>query len=258
MTDITTLQQENTLLKKKLEIAQKWMKREVSGQIRKIARQQISESTLEEKTCFLHENVDEIVSKKIQEFFGEIMLLNIPSSIIENIISAEINYYNFRHNPKSDWFAIISSYHKALDIIIEKYITSWFRKYFNKKYPQSFSPENDSIEKALFSVVTKKYNLSAGRLFHIIKLIREWEKLWDYVQVFKKYLEKYDFLNTMLIQDDDFFELYNQIIETEVLWSKRHSGIISFVDTREARKILIWEFREKNCLIYKLIELGEV
>ena len=70
--------------------------------MKKISKQKISELTLDEKTCFLHENIDEIVSKKIQAFFGEIMLLNIPSSIIENIISAEINYYNFRHNPKSD------------------------------------------------------------------------------------------------------------------------------------------------------------
>lgn len=257
MKNIKILQEENKQLKKKLEIAQNWMKREISGQMKKISKQKISELTLDEKACFLHKNIDEIVSKKIQEFFGEIMLLNIPSSIIENIISAEINYYNFRHNPKSDWFAIISSYHKALDIIIEKYITSWFRKFYRKKQ-ESYSPENQPLEKALFSVINKNYNLSAGRLFHIIKLIREWEKLWDYVQVFKKYLEKYDFLNKMLIENDDFFELYNQIIETEVLWSKRHSWIISFVDTREARKILIWEFREKNCLIYKLIELGEI
>jgi hypothetical protein len=30
------------------------------------------------------------------------MLLNIPSSVIDNIISAEINYFNLKENPISD------------------------------------------------------------------------------------------------------------------------------------------------------------
>ena len=275
MSELKRLQEENRLLKQKLEIAQDWMKREISGQIKKIATKKVTETTLWEKACFLHENIEEIVTKKIQQYFGEIMLLNIPSSIIENIISAEINYYNFRHNPKSDWFAVISSYHKALDIIIETYITKQFRKFFNKNFSK-FSPENESIEKALFSVIGKNYNLSVGRLFHIIKLIRENEanksspnlssrrgteqesKLKPYVAVFKKYIQKYSFLETILIKDDELFKLFSKIIESEVLWSKRHSGRISFVDTREARKLIIWEFRDPNSLIYKLIELGEV
>lgn len=269
MTDeLTTLQEENELLKQKLEIAQAWMKREISGQIKKIAKQKVTETTLADKTCFLHENIEEIVTKKIQDYFGEIMLLNIPSTIIENIISAEINYYNFRHNPKSDWFAVISSYHKALDIIIETYITKQFRKFFNKNF-KPFSPENESLEKALFSVVSKKYSLSVWRLFHIIKILREYDshtdstksspiKLNPYIKVFKKYIEKYSFLETILIKDDELFIIFNKIIESEVLWSKRHSWRISFVDTREARKLMIWEFRETNSLIYKLIELGEV
>ena len=238
------------------------MKREISGQMKKIATQKISETTLSDRTCFLHENIDEIVTKKIQEYFGEIMLLNIPSTIIENIISAEINYYNFRHNPQSDWFAVISSYHKALDIIIENYITKQFRKFFNKNFSK-FSPENDSIEKALFSVISKNYSLSVWRVFHLIKLIRENEsqvitkktpevKLKPYVASFKKYIQKYSFLETILIKDNDLFTLFQKVIASEVLWSKRHSWRISFVDTRDARKLLIWEFRDTNSLIYKL------
>lgn len=268
MKNIKTLQKENTLLKKKLEIAQVWMKREISGQIKTIATHKIGEMTTQDKSCFLHENIDEIVTKKIQSFFWEIVLVNIPYKIIENIISAEINYYNFRYNPQSDWFAVISSYHKALDIIIEEYITYWFRKfYITNKEP--VSPENDSLEKALYSVIHKKYNLSAGRLFHIIQKIKSspslssrrgivQKKLPHYLFVFNKYIQKFSFLSDILIKDEQFFELYEKIMETEVLWSKRHSWRIDFVDTREARKILIWEFKNKNCLIYKLVELGEV
>ena len=114
---------------------------------------------MEGKTCFLNDNIDDIVSDKIQDFFGELMLVNIPSKIIKNIISAEINYYNFRNNPNFDGFSVISSYHKALDIIIETYITSIFRKFIDKKrLPRDI--ENDSLEKSLKSIILNNYSLS--------------------------------------------------------------------------------------------------
>jgi predicted Holliday junction resolvase-like endonuclease len=102
MIDIKTLQEENEQLKRKLKVAQTWMKREITEEINKISKAKISNSTLKEKTCFINDNIEDIITDKIQDFFGEIMLLNIPASIIRNIISAEINYYNFRHNPSFD------------------------------------------------------------------------------------------------------------------------------------------------------------
>jgi hypothetical protein len=30
------------------------------------------------------------------------------------------------------------------------------------------------------------------------------------------------------------------------------------VETREARRLLIWDFKDKNCLIYKLMMIWEV
>jgi predicted nuclease with TOPRIM domain len=102
MTKLKTLQEENEQLKRKLEVAQTWMKREITEEINKISKAKISNSTLKEKTCFINDNIEDIITDKIQDFFGEIMLLNIPASIIRNIISAEINYYNFRHNPSFD------------------------------------------------------------------------------------------------------------------------------------------------------------
>ena len=159
MTKQITLQKENELLKHKLEIAQKWMKREISEDKKKISKAKITNSILKEKTCFLNDNIDDIVSDKIQDFFGELMLVNIPSKIIKNIISAEINYYNFRNNPNFDGFSVISSYHKALDIIIETYITSIFRKFIDKKrLPRDI--ENDSLEKSLKSIILNNYSLS--------------------------------------------------------------------------------------------------
>jgi hypothetical protein len=49
--------------------------------------------------------------------------MNTNSAVIENIISAEIAYYQLKQNPNIDGFAVISSYHKAIDAIIEQVIT---------------------------------------------------------------------------------------------------------------------------------------
>lgn len=269
MTNKTTLQEENEQLKKKLEVAKKWMKKEIAEDMKKIWKAKISSSTLKEKTCFLNDNIEEIVSDKIQDFFGELMLINIPAKIIRNIISAEINYYNFRNNPNFDGFSVISSYHKALDIIIETYITTDFRKFIDKnKLPKNV--ENDSLEKSLKSVILNNYSLSSGRLFHLLKIISEYEKksghtqksaptkLNHYTFLFYKFLNKNNYLKNILLEDESFLEIYEKIINSEVLWSKRHSWQISFVETREARKLLIWDFKNKNCLIYKLMMIGEV
>jgi len=278
MTNIKTLQEENEQLKNKLKIAQKWMKKEVAEDLKKIWKAKINSSTLKEKTCFLNDNIEDIVTDKIQDFFGELMLINIPAKIIRNIISAEINYYNFRNNPSFDWFSVISSYHKALDIIIETYITSDFRKFIDKsRLPKHI--ENDSLEKALNSVITKNYSLSAGRLYHLLKTIDEFKqkekqniisppsgtlfekerwKLKHYTYLFYKFLKKHSFIKNILLEDNQFLEIFKKIMETEVLWEKRHSGQISFVDTRESRKLLIWDFKNKNCLFYKLMMIGEV
>jgi hypothetical protein len=160
MTNIKTLQKENELLKHKLEIAQNWMKKEISEDKKNISKIKITSSTLKEKTCFLNNNIEDIVNDKIQDFFGELMLINIPTKIIRNIVSAEINYFNFRNNPSFDGFSVISSYHKALDIIIETYIIADFRKFIDKnKLPREV--EDDSLGKALKSVILNNYSLSA-------------------------------------------------------------------------------------------------
>jgi len=268
MIDLKTLQEENKLLKKKLKIAEFWMQKEITEEVNKISKAKVSSSTLKEKTCFLNDNIEDIVSDKIQDFFGELMLINIPAKIIRNIISAEINYYNFRNNPNFDWFSVISSYHKALDIIIETYITSYFRKFIDKsRLPKDV--ENDSLEKSLKSVILNNYSLSTGRLYHLLQKISEYEKkstedfnplnkLNHYTYLFSKFLKKHSYLKRILLEDKKFFEIFEKIIETEVLWYKRHSWRIDFVETREVRKLLIWDFKNKNCLIYKLMMIWEV
>jgi hypothetical protein len=143
---------ENQKLKRKLKIAQKWMKNEVKNQISRITKQKIKKISLCEIEDNFEENIENQITTKITDFFGEVTLINIPTQVIENIISAEINYYNMRKNPNFDGLSVILSYHKALDIMIEGFIIKGFRKFAHKQ-KQTILRKNDALEKSLNSVV---------------------------------------------------------------------------------------------------------
>lgn len=255
--EIKLLKEENERLKRNLEAAKIWMEREVKANVIKIAKTKLSGLTQETKNNFFGNNVWEIITQKISDFFWEIMLLNIPASAIDNIISAEINYYHLRENPISDWISVISSYQKAMDALIEQFITKWFRKFCKKKW-YDILRKNEQIEKALNSVVNKWFILSIWRLYHLLKLIKEQdEKYYDYVEAFEEYLDKYDYIKEILL-DDDFYDRLWELVETETLWSKRHKWKIDFVETRKSRMLIIWDFYDKNCLMYKLVKTQNI
>lgn len=254
--NIEQLKKENLELKKKLAVAQLWMEKEVKSQVHKVCKRRVSKLTTKTKDTFFAENIENIITTKVSNYFWELMLLNTPSSVIDNIISAEINYFNLRENPTADGLGVVSSYHKALDVLMESFITKWFRK-FAIKNKQTQLRQNDPLEKSLNSVVNKWYTLSLGRLFHIIKLIKDDDTLYDYWKCFKKYLDKYKYIWDILYWDD-FFNIYEELISSEILGKKRHVWKISFVETRSARKLLIWDFKNEMSLIYKFIEIWKV
>lgn len=250
--EIQNLKNLNTNLKKKLDIAKLWMEREIRESVKKISKKKINNSAYERKNSFANDNLEELITKKIRDYFWDYILMNISSSIIENIISAEIAYYNLKQNPNYDGFWVISSYHKALDAIIEQIITKWFRKFAKKEW-QIYLRKNDTLEKALHSVINKWYILSVWRLFHILKNIDNNEVEYDYIKSFKDYLDKYLYLKDVLL-NKDFLSIFSKLMDTEIMWKKRHSWQISFVETREAREILIWGLKNKNSLIYMLLK----
>jgi hypothetical protein len=212
--------------------------------------------TCKVKDRFFSENVEWMITKKVSDFFWEILLLNTPTSVVDNIISAEVAYFNLRENPSADWLGVITSFHKSLDTLIESEITKWFRKFARKKW-QTQLRENDVLEKALNSVVNKWYILSVWRLYHLIKLIKNNGKLYDYWECFKEYLSKYKYISDILL-DEEFYKHFTELMNSEILWKKRHVGKISFVEARKARRFLIWDFKDKNSMIYKFIEIGKV
>lgn len=250
------LEQQNIILKQKLLVAQNWMQKEVHMQIAKIAREKKDIHIQEHTNTVFIENIEEDISRKIVHFFWEILLLNISESVVENIISAELSYYHLQENSSTDGLWVITSYHKVLDTLIESFITKGFRKFALKKW-QKFLRKNDVLEKTLHSVVTQWYILWVGRLFHLLKTINQWKELFDYGHCFQEYLKKYSYLEDILL-DPDFYRQFQQLIESEILWKKRHVWRISFDEVSLARKIFIGDFESQNCIIYKLIKTQEV
>lgn len=250
------LKKQIEILTSKLKIVKIWMEKEVKSQTHKIAKNKTSKLTSDVKEDFLSENFEEVIANRINNYFGDLLLLNAPKWTIEWITSAEINYFNMMKNPTIDGFAVISAYHKVLDLFIESFITNNFRKFAKKRWC-TILRVNDPLEKALNLIVNSKYIMSTWRIFWLIKMIKEDEKLFDYWKCFKEYLNKYTELRDILL-DEDFYNKFTRLNKTEVLSSKRHSWSISKKDTTEARKILIWDFKDKNSIIYKILQWQSV
>ncbi|MDD2907975.1 MAG: hypothetical protein PHH98_05010 [Candidatus Gracilibacteria bacterium] len=250
------LEEENKELKKKLLIAQSWMEREVKTQINLISKEKISNLSSGNIEDFFHENVEEIITTGVHNFFGELMILNTPKVVMENIIGAEILFYNQRQNKFADGLGIISSYHKSIDYIIESTITKPFRKYA-KKHNQTILRRNDPLEKTLNLVVNSGYILGIAKLFHALSLIKKGENLSEFTKCFSEFLDNHLYIKDILLEDN-FYKLLKILVDSEVFGKKRHEGKITYEETKKTRTILIGDLKEQDCVIYKLIKMGQV
>lgn len=249
---IQELQNKIQELQKKLDMCSKWMRKEVEWEIHKIAKRKVSKMTENLKEDFLSENQEQIITQRIQNYFGDILLLNAPNNTLEYLVNSEINFFNFQKNPNNDGFSVISSYHKILDAFIEHFITINYRKFALKKNC-TILRVNDPLEKALHLVVNKKYILSLGRLYWLLKAIKNDEKLYTYWETFAEYLDKYRELKDVLLTQE-FMDLFREVVDSEVFGAKRHSGKISLDETVRTRQIMTWEFADKKSILYILLE----
>jgi len=61
-----------------------------------------------------------------------------------------------------------------------------------------------------------------------------------------------------IINNNKFYKIFSDIIQYEVFWKKRHEWSINFPETRKTRSLLIWNFKDKNSLIYQLTKISEI
>ncbi|MDD2565448.1 MAG: hypothetical protein PHZ26_00165 [Candidatus Gracilibacteria bacterium] len=253
---IKELEDEIVSLKNSLKICTLWMRREVEEQIHKISIKKLGKLNQNIREEFLQENQEEIITQRIQNYLGDLLLLNAPSSTLEYLVHSEINFFNFKKNPNSDGFSVISSYHKILDAFIEHFITNNFRK-FAIKHDCTILRMNDPLEKAMHLVVNKKYILSLGRLYGLLKTIKNDEKLYKYGETFAAYLDKHVELKDVLLSEE-FMKLFKEIIDSEVFGAKRHSGKINLEETKRARELMTGGYLDKNSILYILLESQSV
>jgi hypothetical protein len=254
--DIQELLRENTELKRKLEVSRIWMAREVQSSTHKIATRRVGKMSIGDRDDFLGQNQEEIIANRIRGYFGELLLLNAPKNTVEHLVDSEISYFSLGKSTNGDGIGVVGSYTKILDSLIESIITNQFRK-FVAKQGAVILRNNDPLEKALYLVVSKKYILSTGRLYGLLKSVRRGESLLEFSGLFKRYLEKYSGLGAFLL-GDDFFLRYSELIEGEVFAGKRHTGKISREETQKVRGLLVGDFTDKKGLIYQFLVQSSV
>lgn len=250
------LLQEITELKRKLDVSKRWMEREVQQSTHKIATRHINKMSSSDRDDFLSQNQEEIIANQIKRYFWDLLLLNAPKNTVEYLVDAEISNFSLRKMPSGDGIGVVSSYTKILDGLIESIVTSQYRKFVLKQGPVILRA-NDPLEKALHLVITKKFTLSTGRLYGLLKAIRSGEPLKEFGAQFEKYLQKYSELGALL-KGDAFYSRYKLLIEWEVFGGKRHSGRISFEETQKVRELLVGNFTDKNGILYLLLAHASV
>jgi Holliday junction resolvase-like predicted endonuclease len=250
--ELETLRAENERLSRLLATATAWMQRQWREDAHKIAKRKAGQMTEDVRADFLRENQEEIINTRIRGYFGDILLMNAPSETVEFLVDAEIAFFNLSKSKTGDGLSVISSYTKILDTFIESFVTNQFRKYAVKRGAVILRV-NDPLEKALHFVITKKYTLSIGRLYGLLKSIRAGEKLPDYGTAFRDYLAKYRTVGDFLLSDA-FFQPFSQVVESDVFGGKRHNGKISLEETVSTRQILLGNFTDKASLLYQFLE----
>lgn len=245
------LKLENEILRKKLEIAEKWIKREVLSRKNDIKISKINFFTGKNIKNFFEDNVEEIVSNNISNFIPEEIFIFLDKEILENLASAELSFFNLLENKNIDWLWVVSQYQKVFDLIIEEQVAKVFRKFFISK-KINFSLKNDLDEKFLNSVIFEWYILWFWKLFSLLKKIKDEENLWFLASEFKEFLEKNENIWKILLEEE-FLEIYEKIINLETFWSKRHIWKINFEEVKQTRELFLWDLKNENCLFFKLI-----
>lgn len=253
MQDFEALQKENIHLRHMLAIASNWMKREIAIHISDSKMRNLTKRHASSAIAF-DESEEEIkINDRIHNYFGEILLMNAPRDTVKHIVDGELSYFLMQKIPRLDGLMVIAPYQKALDGLIEYAITRHWRKYALKNRPAHWDG-TDPIEKALVLIADKKYLLSTGRLFSLLQSIKHHEPLSGWSGIFSDFLNKNPPLRDRLL-GDDFYQSFDQLVNSGILSDKRHSGSITLDECALARKAFVGDFEEKASILFGLLSI---
>jgi len=184
------LEREIAELREKLSTAQNWMRREIEAQIKKVVQEKDVSSQEEEE-----------ISEKIQCFFSDILLVQTPETVLENLIMSEVEFELLSSGSHIDPVSTIVSYQKVLDACIEKFITQDFRTFAIAKKCTELT-ENQHLEKAFHSIIHDHYIFGVNKFFLALKKVKQGGKMLPYLQCFSDFLNQEKRLKKILLGND--------------------------------------------------------
>lgn len=165
--------QENIELRARLDLAKKWMRRQVASSIAKIQKESTVARTRGNVNAVWKENGVDIITGKILHQFDSV-LDHAPKYTLERLIDAEIYWHTLQEYPHMDALPIVLAYQKIFDAWIEEVLIVPWRNIHHQTMNRSalFSREIDILDRDIENILSKKYTLSIGRLYQILSLIR--------------------------------------------------------------------------------------
>ncbi|GAB0174983.1 MAG: hypothetical protein HHAS10_08620 [Candidatus Altimarinota bacterium] len=230
---------ENELLKKKLALAEAWMRREVAAQQRIISRDSIKVGKRNQLHNVLERESIDILTRKIDAYFGD-GLSSAPKYTLEHLIDAEIYWQTLQKFPTLDALPVVSSYQKILDAFFELILYK-FRISIPKNQNLKNPIKNDStLDKDIKNVIEKHYTLSLGRWFQFFEKVRAGSEFGGiHEDLLLVYLsDNYKELLEVCITDP-VFSGFEKLIALEVFGRKRHNSKISYMDAKKVREVCV-------------------
>lgn len=241
---------ENSELRARLELAEQWMQREVQIAMRHIQKKEVQSVTRKHFSNLLEEEGIDIIARRIHDTFGD-GLANAPEYTLERLIDAEIYWQTLQKYPTMDGLPIILAYQKILDAWVEEKLIATWRK--NRKWNTKGGMFMSPIERDIQNILTKDYTLSIGRLYQILKMVRDNEKLplfvVELVNFWKKEIPE---IFSMLVSDV-FFLPFSELMEREIFTKKRHEKKVTFGDVKKTREIFLGSSKTRGLLQWILI-----
>ncbi len=230
---------ENTELRARLLLAEKWMRREVANAIKHVQEEGYKKSGRKRLQNVLEEEHLDIITRRILDTFGS-GLQNTPKYTLERLIDAEIYWSTLQQYPNMDALPVVLAYQKILDAWIEEKLIRPWRD--NKKGARNTSVQralDTGTERDLQNIILKDYSLSLGRFFQIIEISRQdTMKTWLLLDIIDFWQKNNTELFNILLSDT-FFLPFQELMNREIFTKKRHEAKVTYSDAQILREILL-------------------
>lgn len=257
---------ENTELQARLDLAEKWMRREVVTSIDRIQKEQSKKTTRKSLQNMFESEWIDILTKHILDQFDD-SLENAPKYTIERLIDAEIYWQTLQRYPQMDALPIVLAYQKILDAWIEEKLIAGFRHrewsktergdpgIKNKDFfimsgllRSSQWRELEALERDLENILTKNYTLSIGRLYQLLSFVRDGVDLSPMTESLISYWKSEipNIFSTLI--SDECFVPFSDLIALEVFSRKRHEGKVNYSDAEKIREVMVDASSRKSLL----------